>query len=102
MNKTWSLSTLKERGWSPRLIAELLGARDRLVPNPNYRSGPKMHLYDQERVLATENDPAFVRYQQSRAKRLAAGTATASRKRTELLREIEDLPITVTRRSIDR
>ena len=59
----WTESTLlKERGWSKGRIARLLKNPDKLVPNPHYRTAPKMRLYAQSRVLAAEASPEFVTF----------------------------------------
>ena len=42
-------TALRERGWSDRLIRELIGAPDQTAANPHYRSGAPVQLYDAER-----------------------------------------------------
>lgn len=32
-----TLSTMKDRGWTPAVVRDLLGEPDRLVKNPHYR-----------------------------------------------------------------
>lgn len=49
-----ALSTLKQRGWTDGAIKRFLGEPDALVANPNYRSGPKMRLYELPGVQAAE------------------------------------------------
>jgi hypothetical protein len=66
----WAESTLlKERGWSKGRIAKLLKNPDKLVPNPHYRTGPKMRLYAQSRVIMAESSPEFVAFKTSALKR---------------------------------
>ncbi|GFG76150.1 hypothetical protein [Mycobacterium botniense] len=45
-----TLCTLKQRGWTDGAVKRFLGEPDALVTNPNYRSGPRMRLYDLPRV----------------------------------------------------
>jgi len=49
-----TLSTLKQLGWIDGAVKQFLGEPEALAPNPNYRTGPKMRLYDLPRVEATE------------------------------------------------
>ena len=95
-----TLTTLKERGWSPALINRLLGAPDKAGVNPHYRSGPPVQLYLQERVSAAESRPEFTGYQASRDKRATASRDAADLKRDELLKRIDQLEITVARRPL--
>lgn len=81
----WTESTLiKERGWSKGRIARLLKEPDKLVPNPHYRSGPKMRLYARSRVLEAEALPEFVAFKASAPKR-AEKAATQQRQKRQLL-----------------
>jgi hypothetical protein len=75
---------LKERGWTERLIGELLGSPDEERPNPHYASGPTMKLYLVQRVRAAERRVAFQRSQKGRVARFeAAKKAAATRTRNE-------------------
>jgi hypothetical protein len=81
----WTESTLlKERGWSKGKIAKLLKDPDKLVPNPHYRTAPKMRLYAQSRVLAAEALPEFIAFKDSAPKR-AEKAATQQRQKRQLL-----------------
>src|SRR5262245_23236365 len=81
----WTESTLlKERGWSKGRIAKLLKNPDKLVPNPHYRTAPKMRLYAQNRVLAAEALPEFVKFKTSAPKRVEKA-ATQRRQQRQLL-----------------
>ncbi|ADV68373.1 hypothetical protein [Deinococcus maricopensis] len=54
---------LKERGWTPRLIREFLGAHDAERPNGlkmGRRRLPPVKLYAEERVLDAEREEAFL------------------------------------------
>jgi hypothetical protein len=57
-------TSLIKRGWTAELIDAVLGAPDKLVPNPHYRSGPPSMLYWTIRVEAAERareNPKFHR-----------------------------------------
>jgi len=49
-----ALSTLRERGWTPKLIERVLGAPDLEVENPHYTRAAPMKLYDLARVESAE------------------------------------------------
>ncbi|MBO0725263.1 MAG: hypothetical protein J2P52_06660 [Blastocatellia bacterium] len=81
----WTESTLlKERGWSKGRIAKLLKNPDKLVPNPHYRTAPKMRLYAQSRVIMAEALPEFVAFKTSALKR-AEKAADRRRRQRQLL-----------------
>ena len=77
---SWMVVELRQRGWSDRLIRELLGEPDAIRGSNYHWKGPPRQLYVCDRVIAAEADPAFVSYQESRARRSAASKATAERK----------------------
>jgi hypothetical protein len=43
-----------QAGWSSDLITEYLGKLGKIVPNPNYRSGPHAKLHKLNRVIEVE------------------------------------------------
>lgn len=49
-------TVLKRGGWTPELVDAVLGAPDKLVPNPHYKSGPPAMLYWLDRVIAAETN----------------------------------------------
>jgi len=49
-----TLSTLRERGWTPKLIERVLGAPDLEGENPHYTRAAPMKLYDLARVERAE------------------------------------------------
>lgn len=61
--ETLSVPHLKERGWSESLIKTFLGQPDWAVVNPHYKTGPKMRLYDPERVAKAEGNLHWQRKQ---------------------------------------
>jgi hypothetical protein len=90
---------LKERGWSDRLIADLLGDPDKTARNPRYRSAASMRLWLFDRVVVAEADTRFQDYQETRRKRSQTMLAAAERKRRELFARIDELPIRIARRT---
>lgn len=93
-------STVVKRGWSEKLITELLGEPDREVPNPHYASGPPMQLYDEARVVRVEGTDAFQRasanLKQHRAARTAGAAKAVATKQRKTLALVEKAVITVT------
>lgn len=57
--KEFSVPDLKNRGWTDSLIKKFLGNPDKYRDNPYYKCAGKMKLYTIERVLQTEETPAF-------------------------------------------
>jgi hypothetical protein len=98
---TLTKTDLRTRGWSERLIGKLLGAPDRTAPNP-YCSHTAILMWDVVRVDEAEKHPEFLAYQEQRRKRSAAVKASAEKKRQELLKAIEEMPVTVERRPPDK
>lgn len=75
-----TLAGLKERGWTDGAVKRFLGEPDVLVPNPNYRSGPKMRLYDLPRVECTEQSEAWRAWRdQTKARREKASVRQIKR-----------------------
>jgi hypothetical protein len=85
----WTESTLlKERGWSKGRIAKLLKNPDKLVPNPHYRTAPKMRLYAQSRVLAAEALPEFATFKTSAPKRAEKAATQRQQQRQSLINRL--------------
>jgi hypothetical protein len=102
MRNHYTLSELrKERGWSERLIGELLGEPDATKVNRRNRRGPLRRLYRRDRVHTAEQDARFVAYQFRREKRSKASKQTADKKRLELEAWAGSTPITVRRLPLD-
>ncbi len=80
-----------ERFWTDKLINTHLGEPDRLATNPNYRSGPKMRLYEMKRVVRVEKRKVVAEALRKVADRRAARSATAKRsaqsRRDDLVKE---------------
>lgn len=75
---------LKDRGWTPTLIARFLGEHDQTRPN-GLRMGrrrlPPVKLYAEERVLEVERDDTFL---------AAQARAAAARERAERNRAVRE------------
>lgn len=89
----------KERGWSERLIEDLLGEPDRLARKQARRYGRAKYrpakLYASGRVNIAEQDERFIAYQAKRQRRSQASKRTADRKRAELEAWAHNVPIAV-------
>ncbi len=78
-----SKKALKARGWTDALIEDLLGAPDRTPVNMHYKSGPRVSLYTQVRVVNAEATDKFQAIQKDRAPRRAAATKAVETKRQQ-------------------
>lgn len=99
------LSTLKQRGWTDGAVKRFLGEPDALVTNPNYRSGPKMRLYDLPRVEAAERSERwrtwFDKTRALRAKASAQQSERMNASRVELAAQIDAVEIRIPRLTRD-
>jgi len=84
---TLSTQQLKERGWTPAMIRELLGKHDRERPNEmrvgsrSRRVDAPVKLYLEERVVKAESTAAFARAQDAaRVRQDSASQAAETRK----------------------
>ncbi|MBS4727037.1 hypothetical protein MSM1_01175 [Mycobacterium sp. SM1] len=95
------LSTLKQRGWTDGAVRWFLGEPHALVMNPNYRSGPRMRLYDLPPVEATERSERwrawFDKTRVLRAKASAQQSERMNAARGELAAQINAVEIRVPR-----
>ncbi len=80
----FSLSDLKNRGWTDTLVKRLIGEPDQLQVNPCYRSGPKMKLYKTQRVEEAETLEEFVEAQKGKRGRQAAAQKALATKRRRI------------------
>ncbi len=101
-----TLSTLKQRGWTDGAVKQFLGEPDTLAPNPNYRSGPQMRLYNLERVEAAEVSGRWQDWREAtKARREKASTRQTERMNTaraNLIAELNAAQISVPRLSKDK
>jgi len=96
-----TLAGLKERGRTDGAVKRFLGEPDALVPNPNYRSGPRMRWYDFPRVERTEQSQAWRAWRdQTKARREKASvrqTERISASRAALTAQINEVEIRIPR-----
>jgi len=65
-------SWIKKRGWSERLIEDLLGEPDKYAVNMHYMSGPRVKFYRLSRVEAAESSEDYVSARKAGERRRAA------------------------------
>ena len=82
-----TVTELKKRGWTERLIKALLGDPDRTTRNPVFRKAAPMRLYLRDRVEAAEQHPTFQDHITKSAKRRASAAKTAQRRTNDVVRE---------------
>ena len=75
---------VKERGWTEALIREFLGSPDDTKPNPHYKNGADMLLYDEDRVDRIENSMEFIRAKEEARVHKAAGHRGARTRKENL------------------
>lgn len=76
---------LRERGWTPAMIARLLGEPDLKVRNPYYRAGFPMRLFRRARVDLLETTPEFATLRSIGAAHSERAKAAAARRADQLL-----------------
>lgn len=86
-------STLKERGWSEKLIQQLLGEPDEYGTNPHYKSGPPTRLFLRERVFQAEETPSFQTHIEKREQRVESAKKAVQTKSTRLTERISQVEI---------
>lgn len=92
-----SLAGLRHRGWTPSMVAKLLGAPDLTVRNPRFRGAAPSRLYSAARVEAAEATDAFAALASAASRRAACSRAASERRRRAVLAEVEGLHIRVPR-----
>jgi hypothetical protein len=78
-----TMADLRERGWTDAMIRDHLGEPDATRPNPRYRSGAPMKLYQPARAESAEAAAEWVERKALGARRRAAGAVAADRKRMQ-------------------
>jgi hypothetical protein len=100
-----TLSTLKQRGWTDGAVKQFLGEPDALAPNPNYRTGPKMRLYDLPRVEAAEISEPWQTWREATKSRREKASARQSEPmnnaRANLTAELNAVEVRIPRLSKD-
>ncbi len=89
------LSVLRERGWTPALVAAFLGDPDALETNPHYRTAPPMRLRAVARVEAAEASPEFSAAKEKAAMRSAGAKKGVETRREALLRQVREMDVSV-------
>lgn len=56
-----TLSTIKERGWTDKLIKEYLPNPDKTAQNPHYRSASPMKLYELNKIINLEENIQYIK-----------------------------------------
>jgi hypothetical protein len=72
----------RHQAWTPTAITKFLGAADKLITNPAFRTAGKMRLYLISRVEAVEATPEWAAWVEHNARRSAGhrrGGPTAPR-----------------------
>ena len=88
-----TVSTLKERGWTDRLIQALLGEPDQLAPNPHYSSAAPMRLYLRQRIEEAEQHPTFTEALNKFRARREAGRKSANTRIRKAVQWAANTPI---------
>jgi hypothetical protein len=83
---------LKSRGWTDALIARFFPTPTTESPNPYYRAGAPVKLYDAAQVAAIESTAAFQEAQSAAAKRSQSAKARAARRHATTLQWLTELP----------
>lgn len=91
----YTLTQLKERGWTPALIEQHLGPPDRIKRNPFSKKKPPMRLWLISRVEAAEASGVALR--QKSETRSAAMRKSVQRRAAAMIAEIDAIPIEVPR-----
>ena len=89
----FSVSDLRRRGWTRRLIERFLGAPDGAKPNPHLRRGRPMRLFDAGRVQVVESDPGFCEESEASRQRGALVMEGVRTKVETLLRLVGEVQI---------
>ncbi|MEZ0064866.1 hypothetical protein ABIA32_000854 [Streptacidiphilus sp. MAP12-20] len=96
-----SLAGLRHRGWTPSMVAKLLGAPDKTVRNPHFHGAAPSRLYAVARVEAAEATDAFAALASAASRRASCSRAAAERRRRAVLAEVAGLCIRVPRLAPD-
>jgi len=97
-----SAAGLRARGWTARMVRQLLGEPDLLRSHPYFRTAPQTRLYRVERVEAVEASEEFRAVAAASVRRSVAARAAAQRRRREVLARIAAEPVDVPRLPPDR
>lgn len=92
----WNKKELKEyRDWTDAMIKKFAPNPDKTAPNPFYRSGPPVCLYDDSRIREIEATAEFQQWIERHANRKYAAESRASSDRKALADYIDALDIII-------
>lgn len=95
------VTQLRERGWTEKMVRELLGEPDARPPNLSYPDRAPLRLYDLERVEEAERTDAFFELlDQSEARKDAAQKGKEAQ-RVRTLAEVEALDVRLSRMELE-
>jgi hypothetical protein len=88
-------SSLKERGWTDKLILNVLVAPDLLKPNPHYKAGPQMKLFLEERVLTGEASEEFKNHTINSVKRKEGAKKATQTKKDKIIAYVNSVEVKI-------
>lgn len=100
MTELLTYTQVRERGWTPAMIRDLLGEADQTRPNP-HSPASTMRLYTLTRVVEAEETESYLQRRAAAGKRADASRQSADRRREVLLAEIEKIEIRVSAMSME-
>jgi hypothetical protein len=92
---TLTKTQLKQRGWTNSLIKAFAPIPDKTKPNPNYRSGPPMWLFDDDRILTIEASEDFQEKKKPVEKRQASARKAIATKLSKLQKYVDEIEIEI-------
>lgn len=96
-----SVTGLKQRGWTDKLIKILLGEPDKTAQNPHYRSAAPMRLYLKSRVEEVETSAEWTALKGEADKRKQSASKAVETKLQKLRVELAKLKISIIELSKD-
>ena len=90
-----SLSSLKERGWTEKMIREYGLQPDREKTNPYYRSAAPMKLYDLNKIIQIESGTWFQEQYAASLSRRRSAKKGVKTKFNKMMAYIDSLPISL-------
>lgn len=88
-------SSIRERGWTQKLITIFLPNPDLVLPNPHGKKRSPMKLYDKSKVIEIEQTEEFKRQQERAMERVASANKAIQTKTAQLMAWVENLTIDV-------
>lgn len=95
MNKMFYTKSELIKRWSNKLIMDFFPKCSKEKPNPYYKSGAPMQLYDVNKVASIESTDAFKADYQKVMKRKSVAIETAQRKREESMKYANEIKINI-------